>query len=134
MRSAIPSELVCLLKPRGEVLELPLLLLPVRARRPLPRARFRLPPTRNPHFRSKLRETQSLFLSLDPHRSMSSTRVLVSALWESQPTSFQDELSPTTTPSEAWLPNLGDAKAHNRCDTQGPPWAKRSRRSLRSVG
>lgn len=86
---ATPSEVVCFLKERGggAILELRLLF-PVRKRRPPLGGHFH-PPTRNHHRHPKLRETEALFLRLDPPTptSTASSPVLLSALWESKPIS-----------------------------------------------
>lgn len=71
------------------------------------RGHFLLPPTLDHHLRLKLKET---FGFRPPHQSMSSTLVLLSALRDSKPTSFQDELSLQPLPPRPGFPTLAIPK------------------------
>lgn len=82
-----------------------------------PPAIFLLPSTHNNHLYLKLKEMGFLFYFRPPH-----TYTLVSSLPSGSPSPHHSKWAQsTTTPSEAWLPSLGDSKACFHCNTQGLP-------------
>lgn len=95
-----------LFKGKGVVLQFSLLLAVRKRRSPPIRGHFLLRPTYPQVLPTRRAEGHQDSLSLDTPQSMTSSLVLLSALWESKPTSFQDELSLQPLPLRPGFPTL----------------------------